>query len=120
MARKTLLEIPIPIGRAIALELARQGVAVAVNDVDDRAAAAVCEEITRTDERALPLCCDVAESGAVKRGVSRLSETWAAPEILVNNAGFRQYAPFEEISEDQWDRMLAVHLKGAFNPSCPA
>jgi 3-oxoacyl-[acyl-carrier protein] reductase len=103
------------IGRAIALELARQGLAVGVNDAIAEAAASVCEEILGDGGRALPLPADVSVAADVGRMAARATAEWGVLDVLVNNAGFGQYAPFEEISEAQWDRMVAVHLKGAFN-----
>ena len=103
------------IGRAIALELARQGLAVGVNDSNSEAAESVCEEILRDSGRALSLPGDVSVGSDVAEMVARIAGAWVKLDILVNNAGFGQYAPFDEITEAQWDRMVAVHLKGAFN-----
>ena len=47
--------------------------------------------------------------------LTRVTDAWSSLDVLVNNAGFGQYAPFEAITEAQCDRMIAVHLKGAFN-----
>ena len=103
------------IGRAIAHELARQGLAVGVNDIDRDAAQAICTEIVATSGRAIAVAGDVSIAAEVAAMVTQITETWSTLDVLVNNAGFGQYAPFEEITEAQCDQMIAVHLKGAFN-----
>ncbi len=103
------------IGRAIAIDLARQGLAVGVNDIDQAAAESVCAEISKASGQALAVPGDVSDAADVLEMVTHVTDEWSALDALVNNAGFGQYAPFDEISEAQFDQMIAVHLKGAFN-----
>lgn len=102
------------IGSAIALDLARAGARVLVNDLAVDSAEETVEAIKRNGGRATAAIADVSS----RRSVKEMFDTIIANgplQILINNAGFGQYKPFEELSENDWDRMLAVHVKGAFN-----
>jgi len=103
------------IGRAVALALAREGAAVAVNYLDDRAAASkIVDEARAHGARAVAVAGDVAQAsdvaamtGAVERELGRL-------DILVNNAGIFPRVPFLDMAERDWDAVLDVNLKGGF------
>lgn len=103
------------IGRSIALELAHDGAMVAVNDINYDAAGAVLEEIKASQCRGLAFQADVSISQQVKNMADQILKEWTGIDILVNNAGFGQLSPFDKITEEMWDRMISVHLKGAFN-----
>lgn len=103
------------IGRCIAIELAREGAKVAANDVNFESATAVSDEIKALNTSGLALKADVSIRREVKEMVDLILKQWGGVDILINNAGYVQPSSFEEISEEMWDRMLAVHLKGAFN-----
>jgi len=103
------------IGRAIALRLARDGAAVAVLDFDVPAAARVADEIAGTGRRALAVEADVASATSVGRAVERVHRDLGRVAILVNDAGICSFVPFLEMPEAEWDRMIAVHVKGAFH-----
>jgi 2-hydroxycyclohexanecarboxyl-CoA dehydrogenase len=103
------------IGRSICLRLARDGADVAVLDLDLAGAEKVVEEITGLKRRAVALQIDVIDRDQVKSAVGRVHGQLGAVHILVNSAGIGDFVPFARISEDQWDRMIAVHLKGLFN-----
>lgn len=102
------------IGRAIAVELARGGARVLVNDMQPDAARDTIEVIHREGGEATSAIADVASRRYVDEMIGVATATGPL-HILINNAGFGQYKPFEQLTEDDWDRMLAVHLKGAFN-----
>ncbi len=102
------------IGRGICLRLARDGADVAIFDLDERGAQRVAEEVLDVGRRALPLGVDVASAASVATAVERVRRTLGVAQILVNDAGICTFVPFTQMSEEQWDRMIAVHLKGAF------
>jgi 3-oxoacyl-[acyl-carrier protein] reductase len=104
------------IGRAVAIAFAHEGAKVALNGVHDRALLKeVKTEIAAFGGEALALLADVAKRSEVDRMVQRIVKKWGRIDVLVNNAGILQPARLEKLSERQWDRTLAVHLKGAFN-----
>ena len=103
------------IGRSICLRLARDGADVAVFDIDLAGAEKVVEEIIGLKHRAVALQVDVIDRAQVKGVINRVHGQLGAVHILVNSAGIGDFVPFARISEDQWDRMIAVHLKGLFN-----
>lgn len=102
------------IGQAIALKLAAQGVAVAIADVDRERAEATADRIAQTGQKAFAVTADVSRSTEVEHAI-RLAETkLGALGYLVNVAGISHHAPLQEISDEDWSRMLAVHLNGSF------
>src|SRR3989338_1495597 len=101
------------IGRRIALALAMQGADVAVNyrgQVDQ--ANAVAEEIKKLGRDAFVVKADVSKSAEVNKMFEEIKNKWGKLDILVNNAGIIDYASFESIPEEQWDRILSTNLKG--------
>lgn len=100
------------IGKAIALELAREGAAVAVVDIDGRNANATATEIEALSGAGLALVCDVANREEVIRAVDEIVNRWGRLDVLVNNAVWFHYARLTEIDEETVGRMLAVGLKG--------
>ncbi len=101
------------IGRAISIALAQQGAAVALNYVSNKEAAdSVVAEITAAGGTAIALQGDVAEDGA--RLVTETKEQLEGIHILVNNAGLTQDNLMLRMSEEAWDRVMAVDLRGAF------
>lgn len=103
------------IGRAIALELARNGAVVGVNEVNVEAGRRVVEEIKSIGGNGLLCVGDVSSHAQVNEMVQGIIQARGEIHILVNNAGFGQYKSFESLTENDWDKMIAVHLKGAFN-----
>lgn len=103
------------IGRAIALAYAREGADVAIAWIEREAQAkAVAQEIASLGRKAPAIRCDVTKEADV---VACISETVAALgklDILVSNAGIQRPQPITEMSVADWDRMMAVHLRGAF------
>jgi 2-hydroxycyclohexanecarboxyl-CoA dehydrogenase len=102
------------IGRAIALRLARDGADVAILDLDAAGAERVAREVTALGRRAAAVETDVASSASVARAVERVHEALGAAAILVNDAGICSFTPLAQMTEEAWDRMIAVHLKGTF------
>lgn len=104
------------IGRAIALELARQGAAVAVNYATRAdAAEAVVAEITAAGGRALAVQADVRDREAVKAMVQQVVAEWGGLQIVVNNAGVLADQFLAFMSDDQFDTVMDTCLKGTFN-----
>lgn len=104
------------IGRAIARELAHQGWAVGINYLcrEDKARELV-EELTAAGCRAAAFQADVADGAAVAEMVRQLGDTFSPPELVVNNAGVAGQSLFQDISDEMWDRYMAVNLGGARN-----
>ena len=104
------------IGRGIALELARRGWDVCVNCVRQRQAAEeAASEIRALGQNAIAVQADVADSAAVEAMV-RLTEAELGPvSLLVSNAGIAGQELFQDLTDRQWDRYLAVNLTGARN-----
>jgi 3-oxoacyl-[acyl-carrier protein] reductase len=101
------------IGRAIALDLAGGGAAVAIVARSDLAGAnAVALEIEARGGRAFAVVADITDPAATRRAVDATIERFARFDILVNNAGIRPEAPLEEISLDAWRQVMAVTLEG--------
>ncbi len=103
------------IGRAIALRLARDGADVVVADVNLPAAENVAGEIHHLGRRALAERMDVTQKAEVQAAVQRAVSQLGRVDILVNNAGILgPTTPVVDTPEEEWDRCLAVHLKGTF------
>lgn len=102
------------IGRAIALSLSSVGAKLGVADINLPLAEAVAQEIQEAGRKAIPIQVDVTQAEQVQRMVSDVLDTFEHLDILVNNAGIFNAIPFAEMTEDQWDQMLAVHLKGTY------
>ncbi len=102
------------LGRCMALELAREGADVAIWDVHGDSATDTQIEVEKLGRRALAMAVDVADGDAVQASVEKVIADWGRIDILINNAGICQKEAIEAISEDQWDRIMAVNLKGTF------
>jgi NAD(P)-dependent dehydrogenase (short-subunit alcohol dehydrogenase family) len=100
------------IGRAEALLLAAEGAAVIVNDVDGDQAKATVDEITAAGGIAVPNTDDIASWAGAEAIVQQAVGEWGRLDILVNNAGIIRDAMSFSMSEDQWDDVVRVHLKG--------
>lgn len=102
------------IGRATALHLAAQGAAVMCADVHAAGAADTAAEIARRGGVARATRLDVSRIDDATRVVQETVEHFGRLDILVNAAGILRSTPAEDISEEEWDRVLAVNLKGLF------
>jgi 3-oxoacyl-[acyl-carrier protein] reductase len=104
------------IGRSIALILAREGYHLLVNDISPDACGRVVNEIRDDGGQATELPADVSDFRMVGDAIQDAEARLGPTNVLVNNAGISgRRAPFETIDDDLLDRMLAVHVKGAFN-----
>jgi NAD(P)-dependent dehydrogenase (short-subunit alcohol dehydrogenase family) len=102
------------IGFACAHAFAQQGWSVAVVDLDGDAAHNAAGELRAAHDRILSLTADVSIGAQVGAAVQAAVAAFDGLTVLVNNAGFSQAEPSAEISDEHWDRMVDVHLKGAF------
>ena len=102
------------IGAAISLRLARDGMAVGVLDLRIDAASKVVEQIRGEGGQAVALEADITNREQVRAAVARLRDTFGGVTVLVNNAGITGTVPFEELTDEQWDRMFEVNTKGTF------
>jgi len=103
------------IGRGIALAFAREGADVAVNYLDDRAAAEkVLREVHAAGRRAVLVQADVARPTDAQTMVAQVLNALGGLDVLVNNAGVYPRVPFLEMRETDWDLVLDVNLKGGF------
>ena len=102
------------IGLGIALALAREGARVAVCEVVPSFLRNALADIEGQGGQALPFQMDVTSKEQIHSVVRDVLKQWGTVDILVNNAGIYEVLPVEEISEEQWDRVLAVNLKGTF------
>lgn len=102
------------IGAATATRLAAEGAAVALADLDEAQAQATALQIDASGERVLGIGCDVADSAQVQQMVDRTVERLGRLDILVNNAGITRDNLLFKMSEDDWEAVIGVHLRGAF------
>ena len=102
------------IGAAVAKRLAVDGMAVAVVDLDEAACKPVVEEIEAAGGRALAVGADVGDAEKVAAAVARVAEELGAPTVLVNNAGVLRDNLIFKMSDDDWDTVMTVHLRGSF------
>src|SRR5213593_1695526 len=103
------------IGRAICLRLARDGADLAVLDLDGGGARTVAGEVTVLGRRSVAVEADVASAASVGAAAERVRGALGPVHVLVNDAGIAGLASLGQMTEDEWDRMMAVHVKGAFN-----
>ena len=99
------------IGRAIAECFVREGARVAVADIDSSTANATANAI---GPEALGLAMDVSSKAAVLAGTAQVLDEFGQLDILVNNAGYLVYTTFESCSEENWNRIVDVNMKGPF------
>ena len=102
------------IGAATALRLAKDGYAVAVVDLDESACAGAVSAIEEAGGRAIAVGIDVSSADQVEAGVRRVADELGPPVVLVNNAGIIRDNLLFKMTEDDWDAVMGVHLKGAF------
>ena len=102
------------IGQAIALALAENGANVVVNDVVEESARQVAAQIEEMGVAAMAVVANITCEDEVKAMVTAAMDRFGQIDILVNNAGITQDNLLMRMSEEQWDAVLAVNLKGAF------
>jgi len=103
------------VGRAIALRFAKEGAKVVVNYTsNEKAAKEVLAEIQSMGREAIIFKADVAQKIDAEKLINSAIETFGKLDILVNNAGFTRPAMMLKMTEEQWDEVVNIHLKGAF------
>ncbi len=102
------------IGKACALRLARDGIAVGVLDLNLEGCEKVVAEIQAMGGKAIALQANVADREQVTAAVVKLREAFGPVSILVNNAGISVFKPFLDVTEEIWDRTMAINLKGPY------
>jgi 3-oxoacyl-[acyl-carrier protein] reductase len=106
------------VGRATALELAKRGAKVVINySRSEQQAKETVAEVERLGAKALLVRADVSQDREVRALVERALDAFGSVHVLVNNAAttaFVNFADLEGLTEEQWDRILAVNLKGPF------
>ncbi len=103
------------LGRAISKALAQEGAAVALSyHESDRGAHEAAEDAARFGVRAVPVRADIARASEVRDLFAEVQRTWGRLDILVNNAGVFSRVGLLDVTEDHWDQVLSVNLKGTF------
>lgn len=102
------------IGAACAKRLAADGIAVGVLDLDPQRCADTVEAIESAGGRALALGADISDREQVKAAFAALRDAFGPVTIVVNNAGVTDFTPFEKITDDQWDFIYRVNVRGTF------
>lgn len=104
------------IGRATAVIFAKNGYNVAVNyNKSSDEAEKLCSELEQFGVKVRALQADVADKNAVNDMVQQIEADFGKISVLVNNAGIAEQALFSDITEEMWDRMFNVNMKGAYN-----
>lgn len=102
------------IGRATCLQLAKDGAAIAIWDIDADGARDTARAICENGGRAAACGTDVTSAAGIADAIARTRQELGPVAILVNNAALTGSCRFEDMTEDMWDRMIAVDLKGPF------
>jgi NAD(P)-dependent dehydrogenase (short-subunit alcohol dehydrogenase family) len=102
------------LGRAISLALANAGANLALGFRDVQESAGLPEEITTLQRQGLPLQMDMSRLDQIRRAIDETVEHFGRIDILVNNAGIAPDNPAERVTEEDFDRTLAINLKGTF------
>lgn len=103
------------IGRSISKLFARQGANVYIIDLDDKAGQATKEEIAKEGGKAFFLQCDISLQAEVKKMVATIISSHSQIDILVNNAGVAHIGNAENTPEEDFDRLMRINVKGAYN-----
>jgi 3-oxoacyl-[acyl-carrier protein] reductase len=103
------------IGKAIALALIREGAKLATVDVDKAILEAARNEIGKNQQEVIAIPCDITKGVEVRAMVDQVRNAFGRIDILVNNAGIIRRGTIETVTEEDWDRVIEVNLKGTFN-----
>lgn len=103
------------IGKEISLTFAREGADVVCLDLDLESASSTAKEIEELGRRSMALRCDVSDLSEVESALKSALDKFGRIDILVNNAGITRDNLLLRMSEEEWDMVLKVNLKGAFN-----
>ncbi|AGL00221.1 SDR family oxidoreductase [Desulfoscipio gibsoniae] len=107
------------IGEVVAKTLAQNGARVVINDINEENVMRVAEDIKNAGGEALGFVADISQRQQVQMMINRTVERFGSIDILVNNAGIAKDKGFLEMTEEDWDSVLNVNLKGMFN-TCQA
>ena len=102
------------IGREIARQFVAAGARVAIADLDGAAAAATAAALDATGTRTMAVTMNVTSEAEVDAGIAAVADRFGGIDILVSNAGIQIVAPVHEFAFADWQKMLAIHLDGAF------
>lgn len=102
------------LGRAICEGFAQYGALVAVVDLDEALAKETCDSIEKDGGKAVAITCDVSKVEHVQSAIAQCTDKLGPVDILVNNAGTLKRSPAEEMSDEAWDLIMNVNLRGAF------
>ncbi|RLE46582.1 beta-ketoacyl-ACP reductase [Candidatus Woesearchaeota archaeon] len=102
------------IGKAIALEFAKQGCNIVVSDINKRDCHKVCNEIMMKNRKALAVKCDISKKKEVEELIKKTMQRFNRLDILVNNASVLIEKPLIEMTEKDWDYVININLKGTF------
>ena len=102
------------IGAACAKQLAQDGMAVGVLDLNEESCAETVEAIRSAGGEAIALGADISDRDQVRAALAKLRDTFGPITVLVNNAGVTDFTPFEELTDDKWDFIYRVNVKGIF------
>ncbi len=102
------------LGRAIAERFAEEGAKVVINDINGDNAKSTAEAIAARGGHAVAIRGDVCSEADAEKAVTFAVETFGGLDILVNNAGIDLWKPFFEMTVEEWDRIMAVNLRGVF------
>ena len=102
------------IGAATAIRLAEEGARVVLADIDTESSKQVAAELERLDSQALVVSCNVADKESVEAAVQQGVDRFGRLDILVNNAGVLRDNLLFKMSDDDWETVINVHLRGAF------
>lgn len=102
------------IGRGIAVRLARDGYNIAIADINLNNLAEAAQEISALGVSVLKIEADVSSAHDVQHMIQATVDEFDSLDVLVNNAGIYPFTPFMDITEEQWDKVIAVNLKSVF------
>ena len=102
------------IGKEIAIEYAKQGAKIVIADLALDAAQATAKEIEQSGGTAMAVAMNVTDEAQVDQGVADAVAAYGTIDIHISNAGIQIISPIVELSHDNWKKMLAIHLDGAF------
>jgi NAD(P)-dependent dehydrogenase (short-subunit alcohol dehydrogenase family) len=102
------------VGRAIARRFGNLGYSVAAAGRSEALLRQLAEELTDRGSQTQVLVCDVTDRGSIRRSVAEAERQLGPIDVLINNAGVAESAPFPAMSDELWDRILAVNLTGTY------
>jgi len=101
-------------GKSHAILFAKAGAKVVVSDISEEDCQKVVDEIKKNGGEATAIKCDTSNKGEVEGMIKKTIEKWGKIDILVNNAGVIGYSSFLDLTEEEWERVLNINLKGYF------